>query len=104
MDPTQIVMQALIDETEALGWDFPEQLEVAAENPPVHEGFAIVGKLLTLKKRKKSFRLQLQAEVVDKGKALWKHCLLEHFMNENSKRSVMLYVYIHTNTSITHSK
>jgi hypothetical protein len=49
MDPAHVAMQALIDETEALGWDFPDQLEVAAENPPVHEGFAIVGKLLTLK-------------------------------------------------------
>jgi hypothetical protein len=49
MDPAQIAMQSLIEETEALGWDFPAQLEVADENPPVQEGFAIVGKLLTLK-------------------------------------------------------
>jgi hypothetical protein len=49
MDIPQLALQALIDETEALGWDNPEQLEVLDEVPPNQEAFAIVGKLLTLK-------------------------------------------------------
>jgi hypothetical protein len=49
MDISQLALQAPIDETKALGWDNPEQLEVLDEVPPNQEAFAIVGKLLTLK-------------------------------------------------------
>lgn len=46
---SQFDLQALIEETEALGWDSPEQLDVVDEAPPNQENFALIGKLLTLK-------------------------------------------------------
>jgi hypothetical protein len=42
-------IQALIEEIEALGWDSPVQLEKHEDNPASREGFAFIGKLLTLK-------------------------------------------------------
>lgn len=34
MDASQLALQALIEETEALGWDYSEQLDVIEDNPP----------------------------------------------------------------------
>ncbi|XP_062166187.1 uncharacterized protein LOC133872627 [Alnus glutinosa] len=48
MDPSQAALQALIVETEALGWDFPK-LDVIEEAPPNQEAFALICKLLALK-------------------------------------------------------
>jgi hypothetical protein len=42
-------IQALIEETEALGWDNPVQLEPYDGNSATREGFAFLGKLLALK-------------------------------------------------------
>jgi hypothetical protein len=41
-------LQALIEETEALRWDSPEQLDVE-DNLPGHEGFALIGKIISPK-------------------------------------------------------
>lgn len=49
MDPSQLALQALIDKTEALGWDSPNQLDVLDEAPPNQDAFAIVLMLLTRK-------------------------------------------------------
>lgn len=49
MDPSQTALQALIDESEALGWDSLEQFEVVEEVQPKQEAFTLIGKLLTLK-------------------------------------------------------
>jgi hypothetical protein len=46
MDNSQFDIQALIEETEALGWDSPEQSDVVDEAPPNQENFALIGKLL----------------------------------------------------------
>jgi len=32
----------LIDDIEALGWDFPEQLDVLEDAPPDQEAFALI--------------------------------------------------------------
>ena len=42
-------IQALIEGTEALGWDTPVQLESHEGNPASREGFTFIGKLLSLK-------------------------------------------------------
>jgi hypothetical protein len=42
-------IQALIDETEALGWDCPVQLDLLEDTSASRQGFAFLGKLLTLK-------------------------------------------------------
>jgi hypothetical protein len=46
---SQVDLQALIDETEALGWDKPDQLDALVDAPPNQEAFAFVGKALSLK-------------------------------------------------------
>jgi hypothetical protein len=43
MDPSQAALQALIQETKALGWNFPEHLDVIEEPPPNQEAFALIG-------------------------------------------------------------
>jgi hypothetical protein len=42
MDDSQAALQALIDDIEALGWDFPEQLDVLEDAPPDQEAFALI--------------------------------------------------------------
>ena len=42
-------IQAFIEETEALGWDSPVQLESHDVNPASREGFTFIGKLLAPK-------------------------------------------------------
>jgi hypothetical protein len=42
-------IQALIDETEALGWDCPVQLDLLEDTSASRQGFAFLGKLLSLK-------------------------------------------------------
>ncbi|GLT65842.1 hypothetical protein SLA2020_382470 [Shorea laevis] len=49
MDPMQEALQSMIEETEALGWDKPEQLDVIEEATPDQEAFALIGQLATLK-------------------------------------------------------
>lgn len=49
MDPSQTALQALIEESEALGWDSLEQFDVVEEVQPNQEAFTLIGKLLTLK-------------------------------------------------------
>jgi hypothetical protein len=44
----QLDLQALIEETEALKWDSPEQLDVE-DNLLGHEGFALIGKIISPK-------------------------------------------------------
>lgn len=46
---SQVDLQALIDETEALGWDKPDQLDALVDAPPNQEAFAFVGKAPSLK-------------------------------------------------------
>jgi hypothetical protein len=45
----QAALQALIAETEALGWDKPYHLVFHNSFPDPQEGFAFIGKLLALK-------------------------------------------------------
>ena len=45
----QTVVQALIAETEALGWENPDHLVAHDGTPIPQEGFAFIGKLFTLK-------------------------------------------------------
>lgn len=45
----QEALHALIEETEALGWDNPEQLDDLADVPSNQEAFALIGKFLSLK-------------------------------------------------------
>jgi hypothetical protein len=42
MDDSQAALQALIDDIEALGWDFPEQLDVLEDAPTDQEAFALI--------------------------------------------------------------
>jgi hypothetical protein len=42
-------IQALIEETEALGWDSPVQLDLHVDTTASRQGFAFLGKLVTLK-------------------------------------------------------
>jgi len=49
VDNPKTALEILIDEVDALVWDFPVQLKLLDEAPPNHEGFALIGKLLNTK-------------------------------------------------------
>lgn len=49
MEPSQAALQALIEEIEALGWDFPDQLNVIEDASPNQVVYALISKLITLK-------------------------------------------------------
>jgi hypothetical protein len=89
---SQDALQSLITETEALGWDNPIQLEVYDRKSIAHEGFAFIGKLLSMKPQNTyhvrttltyvwSFAAPLSIKVLGPNKFLFTVPLESHFTN-----------------------
>jgi hypothetical protein len=89
---SQDVLQSFIAKIEALGWDNPIQLEVHDGKFTAYEGFAFIGKLLSLKPQNTyyvcitlssvwSFAALLSMEVLAPNKFLLVVPLESHFTN-----------------------